>query len=367
MVIMRTETESDIMIYLDNAASKPITNTVFAEMLPWLKENYSNPSSLHSMGREAKRAINKAREQVANAINADPTQVFFTSCGTESNNLVLSNFNNVLCSRVEHSSIHNHPNCTEMDFNSLQHQIYEHRYDLVTHMFANNEIGSIYDIKSMADISHQMGVPFHTDAVQAFGCCKIDVKYLDVDSLSLSGQKIYASKGVGVLYLKDPSRYKPLIYGGKGQEKGLRSGTENVPAIVGMGKACELYNYDKKEQDKIALLRDNFEQKILQNVSDVLINAKSRPRVGNISSLSFKGIEGEALMLQLDHKGICVSSGSACNSGSLEPSRVLQAMGVPDDYIYGTIRVSLSRYTTKEELDYAADCIIEIVNNLRCY
>lgn len=355
------------LIYLDNAASKPITNIVFAEMLPWLQNNYANPSSLHSMGREVRKAVDKAREQVAKAINADPTQVFFTSCGTESNNLVLSNFNNVLCSRVEHSSIHNHPNCAEMDSNSLRHQIYEGRYDLVTHMFANNEVGSIYDIKSMADISHQMGVLFHTDAVQAFGCCEIDVKYLDVDSLSLSGQKIYASKGVGVLYLKDPSKYKPLIYGGKGQEKGLRSGTENVPAIVGMGKACELYNYDKNEQDKIALLRDNFEQKIIQNVSDVLINAKDRPRVGNISSLSFKGIEGEALMLQLDHKGICVSSGSACNSGSLEPSHVLQAMGVPDDYIYGTIRVSLSRYTTQEEIDYAADCIIEIVNNLRCY
>ena len=207
-------------------------------------------------------------------------------------------------------------------------------------------------------------VKIHTDATQAFSHVPIDVCDLDVDFLSMSGHKFHAPNGVGILYIKDPDNFKPLIKGG-GQERGLRAGTENTFAIVGMGKACELYNYDKNEQDKIALLRDNFEQKLLDNIPDMLINAKDKPRTANISSLSFKGIEGESLMLLLDNKDICVSSGSACNSGSLEPSHVLSAMGVPNDYINGTIRVSLSKFNTKEELDYTADQIINLVKLLR--
>lgn len=349
------------MIYLDNAASTKVSNTVFAEAVPYIKDTYANPSSIHSFGKSAKKAIEKAREQVAKAINAEPRQIVFTSGASESNAWVLNSYRCSICSPYEHHSVTK--NCT-LDCHCLDFGIHRYSLDIASKIMVGNETGEIYDIKEVCKIAHKFEIKFHTDATQAFSHVPIDVRDLDVDFLSMSGHKFHAPRGTGILYIKDPDNFKPLIKGG-GQEKGLRAGTENTFAIVGMGKACELYNYNKNEQDKIALLRDNFEQKILQNVSDVLINAKDKPRVGNISSLSFKGIEGEALMLQLDHKGICVSSGSACNSGSLEPSHVLQAMGVPDDYIYGTIRISLSRYTTQEELDYTADCIIEIVNNLR--
>lgn len=359
------------VIYLDNAASKPITNAVFAEMLPWLKENYSNPSTLYSMGKEAKKAINKAREQVANAINADPSQIFFTSGGTESNNWVLSNYNNVLCSRVEHSSIYNNPHCHTMQKDvPLAKQIYDYKYDLVTHMLVNNETSIIYDIKPMVEIAHQMGIPFHTDAVQAFGGCPIDVVDLNVDSLSLSGQKIYAPKGIGVLYLKDPSKYKPLIYGGTNQERGLRGGTENVAGIVAIGKACELYNYDLKEDNKIWRTMNHLREFILDNIPDVLINSDEGKyeTVSNILNVSFKNIEGESLALLLDRENICVSAGSACHSGSLEPSYVLKDLGVPDDYIYGTIRFSFSRLNTIEEIievERKLKTIIEKLRNIR--
>ncbi len=353
------------MIYLDNAASTKVLNTVFAEAVPYIKDTYANPSSIHSFGKSAKKAIEKAREQVAKAINAEPRQIVFTSGASESNSWVLRNQRYAICSPYEHHSVSKNAHIVHYnnDF-QFSERLHFLRPSLVSHIMTSNETGEIYDIKNLCKISHMRDVKLHTDATQAFSHIPIDVRDLDVDFLSMSGHKFHAPRGTGILYIKDPDNFKPLIKGG-GQERGLRAGTENTFAIVGVGKACELYNYDKNEQDKIALLRDNFEQKILENVSDVLINAKDKPRVGNISSLSFKGIEGEALMLQLDHKGICVSSGSACNSGSLEPSHVLQAMGIPDDYIYGTIRVSLSRYTTQEELDYAADCIIEIVNNLR--
>lgn len=354
-----------VVIYLDNAASKPITNAVFAEMLPYLKENYSNPSALHSMGKKAKRAINKAREQVANAINADPSQIFFTSGGTESNNWALSNYNNVLCSRVEHSSVYNNPRCHTMKKDvSLAKQIYDCKYDLVTHILVNNETSIIYDIKPMIEIAHQMGIPFHTDAVQAFGGCPVDVVDLNVDSLSLSGQKIYAPKGIGVLYLKDPSKYKPLIYGGTNQERGLRGGTENVAGIVGMGKACELYNYTIENDIYIESLRGHLKDFIIQNIPNVMIN-ESKNRVSNILNVSFKDIEGESLALLLDREQICVSAGSACHSGSLEPSYVLKDLGVPDDYIYGTTRFSFSRLNTIEEIIEVEQKLKTIVEKLR--
>lgn len=351
------------LIYLDNAASTKVSNTVFAEAVPYIKDTYANPSSIHSFGKSAKKAIEKAREQVAKAINAEPRQIVFTSGASESNAWILNNHRCPICSPYEHHSVGKNAQL-ETDLSVEKAKFYLLPSIIYSHIAVSNETGEIYNIKEKCEMAHKYTVAFHSDFTQAFSHIPIDVRDLDVDFLSLSGHKFHAPNGIGILYIKDPDNFKPLIKGG-GQEKGLRAGTENTFAIVGIGKACELYNYDKNEQDKIALLRDNFEQKIIQNVSDVLINAKDKPRVGNISSLSFKGIEGEALMLQLDHKGICVSSGSACNSGSLEPSHVLQAMGVPDDYIYGTIRVSLSRYTTKEELDYTADCIIEIVNNLR--
>lgn len=352
------------MIYLDNAAKSEITKPVLEAMTPYLTESYGNPSSLYSFGRKTRQAIETARERIAKAINAEPKQILFTSGSTESNNWVMANHGRTLCSRVEHHSVLNNPRILIMDYTSLAHQIYEYRPNLVSHMFVNNETSEMYDIKSMCDISHKMKVPLHTDATAAFSHTPVDVKNLNVDYLSLSGGKFHAPSGVGILYAKDPTTLKPMLYGGS-QEFSKRAGTENVASIVAMGKAAELYNYRKTVEDKIRLLRDNFEEKILNNVPDVLINAKDKPRTSNISSLSFKGIEGEALMLMLDTKGICVSSGSACNSGSLEPSHVLKAMGVPEDYINGTIRVSLSEFTTAEELDFTAGEIIKTVKMLR--
>lgn len=354
-------------VYLDNASTTPITNAVFAEMLPWLKRNYGNPSSLHSMGKEAKKAIEMARKQVASAINAEPYQIFFTSGATSSNNLVLSNFNNILCSRIEHPSIYNYPNCHTMQKDvSLTKQICDFKYDLVTHMLVNNETSIIYDIKPMIEIVHQMDIPFHCDGTQAFGHTPIDVKDLNVDSFSMSGHKSHAPKGTGIIYLKDPSRCKPLFYGG-GQEKGLYSGTENVAGIVGMGKACELYNY-KIETDKyIWKLRNHLKDFILTNIPNVLINSNEEKYnvVPNILNVSFKNVEGESLALLLDREEICVSAGSACHSGSLEPSYVLKDLGIPEDYIYGTIRFSFSHLNTLEEIEIVESKLKKIVNQLR--
>lgn len=351
------------MIYLDNAATTRIDNMVFAEMLPWLKNGYGNPSSLYSLGKEAKKAVEKARRRAAKAINAEPNQIFFVSSATEANNFVLSNFNTALCSRVEHPSIYKHPNTIKMDATSLANQIYRYMPDLVTNMFVNNETGKIYNVKEMAKISHQMNKPFHTDAVQAFGRIPVDVKELDVDSLSISGHKRHAPKGVGVLYLKEPSKYKPLLYGG-GQEKGLRSSTENVAAIVGIGKACELYNYNAETAEHIYSLKAHLQSFITANIPDIRINSGEKS-VPNILNVSFKGIDGESLLLLLDRQGICVSSGSACSSGSHKPSYVLKDMNVPDDYIHGSIRFSFSRQNTLDEIIKTEQILKTTIEKLR--
>ena len=337
---------------------------VLAEMLPYLKGNYGNASSLHSLGRKSRQAIEHAREQVAKSINAEPNQIFFTSGATESNNWIISNFNHVLCSKVEHHSILNNPKCTPITFDNLANTIHKQRPDLVTHMYVNNETGQIYNIKEMAEICHKMKVPFYTDSTQAFGHIPIDVKDLNVDGMSLSGHKFHAPKGVGVLYLKEPNKYKPFFYGGH-QELGRRAGTENVAGIVGMGKACELHNYNFKSNLYIYQLKEHLTYFIQNNISDVMINSPLETTVSNILNVSFKGIEGESLMLMLDRAGICVSSGSACNSGSLEPSHVLKNMGVPDDYIYGTIRFSFSKFNTLDEIIETEKVLKETVEKLR--
>lgn len=352
------------MIYLDNAASTKIDPIVFAEMLIYLKDNYGNASSPHSLGRKSRQAIEHAREQVAKSINAEPNQIFFTSGSTESNNWIISNFNNVLCSKVEHHSILNNPKCTPIAFDNLANTIYKKHPDLVTCMFVNNETGQIYNIKEMAEICHKMKVPFHTDATQAFGHIPIDVKILNVDSMSLSGHKFHAPNGTGILYLKEPDKYKPMLYGG-GQEKHLRAGTENMAGIVGMGKACELHNYDLKKDEYVLNLKIHLMDFITNNIPNVMINSPLETTVSNILNVSFKGIEGESLMLMLDRAGICVSSGSACNSGSLEPSHVLKEMGVPDDYIYGTVRFSFSKFNTLDEIIETEKVLKEIIGKLR--
>ena len=352
------------MIYLDNCATTKISNAVFTEMLPYLRENYGNASSLHSLGRKSRQAIEHAREQVAKSINAEPNQIFFTSGSTESNNWIISNFNHVLCSKVEHHSILNNPKCTPITFNNLANTIHKQRPDLVTHMYVNNETGKIYNIKEMAEICHKMKVPFHSDCTQAFSHIPIDVKILNVDSMSLSGHKFHAPNGVGILYLKEPDKYKPMLYGGS-QEKHLRAGTENVAGIVGMGKACELHNYDLKTDEYVLNLKIHLMDFITNNIPNVMINSPLETTVSNILNVSFKGIEGESLMLMLDRAGICVSSGSACNSGSLEPSHVLKDLKVPDEYIYGTIRFSFSKFNTLDEIIETEKVLKETVEKLR--
>lgn len=353
-----------MFVYLDNASTTKVDNMVLAEMLIYLRDNYGNASSLHSLGRKSRQAIEHAREQVAKSINAEPNQIFFTSGSTESNNWIISNFNHVLCSKVEHHSILNNPKCTPITFDNLANTIHKQRPDLVTHMYVNNETGQIYNIKEMAEICHKMKVPFHTDATQAFSHIPIDVKILSVDSMSLSGHKFHAPKFVGILYLKEPDKYKPMLYGGS-QEKHLRAGTENVAGIVGMGKACELHNYDLKTDEYVLNLKIHLMDFITNNIPDVMINSPLETTVSNILNVSFEGIEGESFMLMLDRAGICVSSGSACNSGSLEPSHVLKDLKVTDEYIYGTVRFSFSKFNTIEEIITTENILKETVEKLR--
>ena len=352
------------MIYLDNAASTRITEPILKAMFAYINGNYGNASSLHSLGRKSRQAIEYAREQVAKSINAEPNQIFFISGSTEGNNWVASNFNCILCSKVEHHSILNNPKCIAISFDSLPKTIYKQRPDLVTHMFVNNETGEIYNIKEMAKICHQMNVPFHTDSTQAFSHLPIDVKDLDVDSLVLSGHKFHSMKGTGVLYLKEPNKYKPLLYGG-GQEHNLRAGTENVAGIVGIGKACEIYNYNEKTDNYILNLRTHLLKNIKNDIMNVRVNTIDKPVINNIISLSFKDVNSENLLHLLDNAGIYVSSGSACNSQNPSPNLALQELNVPPDYINGTIRISLSEENTEEEMDIVSKELKRAVEMIR--
>ena len=353
------------MIYLDNAATTAVTEPILEVMLPYLKENYGNPSSLYSLGRKSKKAIEIARSQVANAINAEPEQIFFTSGATESNNWVISNFDYVVCSKIEHHSILNNPKCHQIDFSDLANQIYKNNADLATYMMVNNETGQIFDIKPLIEISHKMGILFHTDATQAFGHIPIDVKELDVDSLSLSGHKFHASKGVGVLYLKEPTRYKSLFYGGQ-QEKNLRAGTENVAGIVAIGKASELYNYSEEKNNICRKIQNKF-YSAFKNMKDVWFNTNTDNSISTTLNVAFKNVESESLMLLLDNEDIYVSSGSACNSGSLEPSHVLKAIGIPEEYIYNGIRLSWDETLTPQKIDVIIESIKNNVKRIRRY
>lgn len=353
------------MIYLDNAATTPVTEPVIEAMLPYLKENYGNPSSSYSFGRKIKKDIETARKQIAKSINAEPYQIFFTSGATESNNWVISNFDYVICSKIEHHSILNNPKCHQSDFSELAKAIRKKNADLVTYMLVNNETGQIFDIKPLVEITHKMGVLFHTDATQAFGHIPIDVKGLDVDSLSLSGHKFHAPKGIGIVYLKDPSKYKPIFYGGQ-QENNLRAGTENVAGIAAIGKAAELYNYSEERDDVCRIIQDKF-YLAFNYMSDVWFNTNIKNSIPTTLNLAFKNVESESLMILLDSDGICISSGSACSSGSLEPSHVLRAIGTPEEYIYNSIRLSWDETITLQEADTVIESIKNNVKKIRGY
>lgn len=353
-------------IYLDNAATTPITKPVLDAMIPYLTEQYGNPSSLYSLGRTAHKAVETARNQIAKAINAEPNQIFFTSGATESNNWVCILFNRVMCSPYEHHSILNQPNRMIMRTNiPLANDIYINHPQLISNMWVNNEIGQIYDIKSITKIAHEMGVPVHTDGTQAYGHISIDVKEVDVDFLSLSGHKFHSPKGVGILYIKEPNKFYPFLYGGQ-QEAHLRAGTENVASIVGMGKAAELYNYSLERDKRCREIQNKF-YNAFGHFKDVYFNTVIADSISSTLNVAFKNVESESLMLLLDMDGICVSAGSACNSASLEPSHVLKAIGTPEDYIYNSIRLSWDDTLTDEEVNYVIESIKKNVMKVRCY
>ena len=372
-------------IYLDNNATTRIDDEVLSAMLPYLKEEFGNPSSTYSFGKNVKDEINKARGNIARLLNADIDNIVFTSCGSESNvSAIMSaikvnpNKKHIITTKVEHASIIETMKFLEnqgytitylnvdsngrLDLSELSDSI-EPDTCLISVMMANNEIGNIYPIKEIAKIAHEHSIIFHCDAVQALGKIKIDVKDLDVDLLSLSGHKINAPKGIGALYIKDSSIFTPLIFGH--QEKNRRGGTENVPYIIGLGKAAELINIDGFTKEKeIENLRNYMEGEIKRNIEDVVIYGDLENRTPNTSSIAFKGVKADELMLVLESFNVFVSTGSACNSELSIPSHVLTACGADLDN-YSPIRVSLGKYNTKEEINEFIKRLINIVNMLR--
>lgn len=377
------------MIYLDNNATTKVDEKVLEEMLPYLQEEYANASSMYEFARKPSEALKTARIQVADFMGAkDAKDVYFTSCGSESANMAIKGVVNcnkekrhLITTKIEHP-------CVLNTYKELEKQGYEVDYigvnsdgellvdelkdkikkdtALVSVMWANNETGVINPVEEIAEIikSKNPDTKFFVDGVQAAGKIPMDVKNSLIDMVGISGHKVHAPKGIGALYVKPGTRITPLINGGH-QEKGLRAGTENVPYIVGLGKACELaqnaLDYELKE---VKRLRDKLEQGILKNVFNARLNAPTLNRVPNTTNIGFQYVEGELILLHLSDLGICASSGSACTSGSLEPSHVLRAMGVPFTALHGSIRFSLSRFTTEEEIDFVIEKMPEIMDKL---
>lgn len=374
-------------IYLDNNATTPVAPEVVDEMLPYLKEFYGNPSSMHTFGGRLYRKIEEARDKVAHLMEADAEEIIFTSCGTESDNTAIMSAvesypqkRHIITTRVEHPAVLNFckhlarkgyrvtflpvNNQGQLNIDELLKAIDDDTL-LVSIMYANNEVGNVFPITDIAKILKERRILFHTDAVQSVGKIPIDLKKLPVDMLSLSGHKLHAPKGVGALYVRKGTRFYPYIIGGH-QEKGRRGGTENVASIIGLGKACELAMKNLSEEvTYLNRLRDKLETALLQSCPDVRINGDVSSRLPNTTNLSFEYVEGEAILLRLNEYGICASSGSACTSGSLEPSHVLRAMGVPFTAIHGSIRFSLSRYNTESEIDKVIEILPGIIKELR--
>ncbi len=374
-------------IYFDNNATTKVAEEVLEEMRPLFCELYGNPSSMHTFGGQIGRKIRQARERVAGLLGCEPSEIIFTSCGTESDNTAIKgtlaavpNKRKIITTRVEHPAVlavcrelANHGYTVvelgvdkqgRLDWRQLEEQI-DDDTAVVTIMYANNETGVVFPIERIVEIVSGKGVVFHTDAVQVVGKMPLNLSKSKIDLLSLSGHKLHGPKGVGVLYVRKGTRISPFMLGGH-QEEGRRAGTENVPGIVGLGKACELAAETiEEENSKVKYLRDKLEDAILERCPDCELNGDKDNRLPNTTNISFEYIEGEAILLMLDKYGICASSGSACTSGSLEPSHVLRAMGVPFTAAHGSIRFSLSRYNTEEEVDYTIEKMPEIVNRLR--
>jgi len=374
-------------IYFDNNATTPVAPEVFDEMLPYLKKFYGNPSSMHTFGGQLHRKVEEARGKVAQLIGADPEEIIFTSCGTESDNTAIMSAveslpgkRHLITTRVEHPAVLNFckhlarkgfratflpvNNQGQLSLDELL-KVIDEDTALVSIMYANNETGVVFPIAEIAEILKERRILFHTDAVQAVGKIPIDIKKLPVDLLSLSGHKLHAPKGVGVLYVRKGTRFYPYIIGGH-QERGRRAGTENVASIIGLGKACELAGKNLTEEiSYLKGLRNKLETALLKSCPEVRINGDVNNRLPNTTNLSFEYVEGEAILLRLNEYGVCASSGSACTSGSLEPSHVLRAMGVPFTAIHGSIRFSLSRYNTETEIDRVIEIMPGIIKELR--
>jgi cysteine desulfurase len=373
--------------YLDNNATTRTAPEVVEAMGPYLREYYGNPSSMHTFGGRVGKALDHARANVAELIGADEDEIIFTSCGTESDNLALYSAvesnprkRHVITTRVEHPAVLNYARhlarkglrvtflpvdgSGNLDMDAF-HAALDEDTCVVSIMYANNETGTLFPIEEIGGLLRDRSIVFHTDAVQAVGKLPICVRDLPVDMLSISGHKLHAPKGVGALFVRKGTRFHPLIIGGH-QEHGRRGGTENIASIVGFGKACELADDLLEGEDRyLAGLRDRLEAELLEKCPDSTVNGDPENRLPNTTSLGFEYVEGEAILLRLDEHGICASSGSACTSGSLEPSHVLRAMGVPYTLIHGSIRFSLSRYNTEDDIDRVLGTMPGIISELR--
>lgn len=370
--------------YFDNAATTKIKKEVLDKMFPYLTEEYGNPSSLYTLGRRARVAVEEARRKVAELINCDKNEIYFTGGGTESDNTALKGImtldknegKHMITTKIEHPAILNTCKTLEeigtkvtylsvnedglINLEELENSITNETV-LISIMFANNEIGTIQSIKEIGEIAHKRGIMFHTDAVQACGNVAIDVKNMNIDMLSLSGHKIGAPKGIGALYVNKNIEFKNLIDGGH-QERNKRAGTENVAGIVGLGEACKIAKNTLEEHtEKLKMLRDYFFSEIKRRLGDVKINGSMKQRLPGNSNVSFKDVNGSELLMKLDEKGICASAGSACSSGSSMPSHVLTAIGLTSEYAEGTLRVTFGDENTKEDVDYLVDALVEIV------
>jgi len=377
------------VIYLDNNATTKVAPEVVEAMLPYLSEYYGNPSSMHSFGGDVAAKIKQARENVANLIGAEsPDEIIFTSCGTESDGTAIRaaiesnpDKKHIMASRVEHPAIKNlyetlSKKGFRVTFVPVDHEgrldldyFYQHLSDetaIVSLMWANNETGVIFPVEELSREVKDRGIVFHTDAVQAAGKFPIDIKTTGVDMLSLSGHKFHAPKGIGVLYIRKGTKFSPYMIGGH-QEHGRRGGTENVASIIALGKAAEMAkkHLDENGYERVGKLRDRLETTLLEQIPQSMVNGDREHRLLNTTSVAFEYVEGEAILLMMNEHGICASSGSACTSGSLEPSHVLRAMGVPFTAAHGSIRFSLSRYTTEEEIDVVIEKMPPIIKRLR--
>lgn len=374
--------------YFDHAATTAVKEEVLKEMIPFFNIDFGNPSSMYSIGRRAKKAITESRQKVAKALNANEKEIYFTSCGSESDNLAIKGIafankdkgNHIITTKIEHPAVLNTCKTLEnegfevtylgvdefglIDLEELENAITE-KTILISIMFANNEIGTIQPISEIGNIAKKHKVFFHTDAVQAVGNVKIDVKKQNIDALSLSAHKFYGPKGIGALYVKTGINFKKIQDGGH-QEKNKRAGTENVANIIGLGKAIELaYQNIDEYNNKLINLRDYYVSEVKRRIPYVKLNGHTEKRLPGNANISFEFVDGESLLFNLDMKGICASSGSACTTGSLNPSHVLLAIGLPEGIANGALRTTFGEENTKEDVDYLVNSLVEVVEKLR--